>query len=91
MAYPMVMMVLATGVTIFLLTYIMPKFAPLFKAKGTKLPGPTVVMMSVSDNLLAYWYVWLAVIAAAHRRLPLRPAATAQGKRAIDWLKISLP
>ena len=36
MAYPGVMMVVAIGVTIFLLTYILPKFTPLFKSQGTQ-------------------------------------------------------
>jgi type IV pilus assembly protein PilC len=90
MAYPGVMMVVATGVTIFLLTFILPKFAPLFKAKGTKLPGATVLMMSLSDALLSGWYLWLAVAiglaVAFHfgRRTEL-------GRRAIDWLKIQAP
>jgi type IV pilus assembly protein PilC len=90
MAYPAVMMVLATGVTIFLLTYILPKFAPLFKAKGTKLPTPTLVMMAVSENLLAWWYLWLIGLVAFvvgfqyARRTPA-------GKRVLDWLKINTP
>jgi putative ABC transport system permease protein len=37
MAYPSIMAVLAVGVTIFLLTYILPKFEPLFTRKGIKL------------------------------------------------------
>ena len=60
MAYPAVMAVLAVGVTIFLLTYILPKFEPLFTRKGVKLPTPTIVMMAASDVLLDYWYLWLA-------------------------------
>ena len=40
MAYPMVMMVMALGVTIFLLTYILPKFTPLFAARGASCPAP---------------------------------------------------
>ena len=43
MAYPAVMLVVAIGVTIFLLTYILPKFTPLFNRRGMKLPGPTRV------------------------------------------------
>ena len=58
MAYPAVMLVLATGVTIFLLTCIMPKFTPLFKSRGTKLPGVTRMMMAVSRALMNYWYFW---------------------------------
>ena len=58
MAYPMVMMALAIGVTVFLLTYILPKFTPLFKSKGTDLPGPTKIMMGLSHVMLGYWYFW---------------------------------
>ncbi len=90
MAYPAVMLVLATGVTIFLLTYILPKFTPLFKAKGTKLPGPTLIMMTVSENLLAWWYLWL--IGAIALVVALQYAKnTIAGRRVIDWLKINAP
>ena len=65
MAYPMVMLVLACGVTIFLLTYILPKFTPLFKSRGTALPAPTRIMMATSDALLGYWYLWAAGAVAA--------------------------
>src|SRR5207244_2517236 len=60
MAYPAVMAVLAVGVTIFLLTYILPKFEPLFSRKGVKLPKITLFMMSASNLLLNYWPYWIA-------------------------------
>ncbi len=90
MAYPMVMMFLAIGVTIFLLTYIMPKFTPLFRSRGTKLPTPTLIMMNVSDALIGYWYLWLiglvlAVVGFLYGR------RTQPGRQAIDWVKINLP
>ncbi|HPP51519.1 MAG TPA: type II secretion system F family protein, partial [Thermoguttaceae bacterium] len=47
MAYPMVMLVLAVGVTIFLLTYILPKFIPLFASRGVELPKMTRMVMGV--------------------------------------------
>ena len=59
MAYPTVMAVLAIAVTIFLLTFVMPKFTPLFRRKGMVLPKPTILMMAVSDSLLHYWWGWL--------------------------------
>ena len=90
MAYPTVMMVVALGVTIFLLTYILPKFAPLFKSKGTQLPKPTLIMMALSDAMLHYWYLWLlgavaVVVGFVYGR------RTEIGRQILDWLKINSP
>jgi type IV pilus assembly protein PilC len=90
MAYPCVMMLLAVGVTIFLLTYILPKFIPLFKAKGTDLPGPTKLMMAISDVITVYWYVWAASLAVAAAVYVLS-RRTENGRRWLDFVKIHLP
>jgi len=90
MAYPMVMLVLAVGVTIFLLTYILPKFIPLFASRGVELPKMTRMVMGVSDVLLHYWYFWLsgAVLLTVGfcwgRRTPM-------GRQMLDWAKIRTP
>lgn len=90
MAYPTVMMVAAVGVTIFLLTYIMPKFIPLFESRGASLPGPTKILMGISTVLLGYWYLWVLLLVAlivawiVGRR-------TQQGRAAWDWVKIHCP
>jgi type IV pilus assembly protein PilC len=90
MAYPLVMLVMAVGVTVFLLTYVLPKFTPLFTRQGARLPKPTVLMMAASEALITYWYVWLAGLAAggiawyAGRQTPA-------GRQGLDWAKIHLP
>jgi type IV pilus assembly protein PilC len=90
MAYPMIMMVLATGVTIFLLTYVMPKFMPLFKLRQTQLPTATVVLMSVSEVLINYWYLLLGGAAAIVGGY-LYGRRTPTGRRILDWIKINSP
>src|SRR3990172_735123 len=90
MAYPSVMLVLAVGVTIFLLTYILPKFTPLFKSRGTQLPKPTLLMMSISDVMVGYWYVWLAGLVLAITGYVLAKR-TEHGRRFFDLVKIHLP
>jgi type IV pilus assembly protein PilC len=90
MAYPAITLVLATGVTTFLLTYIMPKFTPLFSRKGAKLPMITSVMMSVSNAMVHYWYLWLLAIIVVVVGI-LYGRKTASGRRLIDWLKINVP
>jgi type IV pilus assembly protein PilC len=90
MAYPTVMIVLATGVTIFLLTYILPKFTPLFARQGARLPKPTLVMMAVSEHLLQFWPWWIAGTLAALAGL-WWGRRTVGGRRWLDWAKINTP
>lgn len=90
MAYPAVMLVLAVGVTIFLLTFIMPKFTPLFASRGTKLPAPTVMMMAISDSMMHHWYLWL-VGGAGLVTGYVYGRRTHAGRQVIDWLKINFP
>jgi type IV pilus assembly protein PilC len=90
MAYPTVMIVVAIGVTVFLLTYILPKFQPLFERKNVQLPTPTVFAMAASDALMQYWYLWLlgAIAVVAGVWVGRR---TRQGKQLLDWVYIHAP
>ncbi|HZZ28608.1 MAG TPA: type II secretion system F family protein [Pirellulales bacterium] len=90
MAYPAVMMVVATAVTIFLLTYILPKFAPIFQSRGKSLPGPTKLMMGASEMLINYWYLWLmgAISLVAGFFYGKR---TEPGRQVWDWVRINTP
>ena len=90
MAYPTIMLVLATSVTIFLLTFVMPKFTPLFSRKGIQLPAMTKIMMVVSDAMLGYWYLWIAGVIALVLGF-IFGKRTGPGRMAWDWLKINLP
>ena len=78
LAYPSVMLCVAVTVTIFMLTYVLPKFAPLFSRRGMKLPLSTRCMMALSDAMIHYWPCWIAgVVARVHRRDHLsRPGCT---------------
>jgi type IV pilus assembly protein PilC len=90
LAYPTVMMVIAMGVTIFLLTFVLPKFQPLFDSRGTQLPTITIALMVTSHALMNYWYLWLVTIAALVVGY-FYGKRTAPGKMALDWAKINAP
>ncbi len=55
--YPIILLVLAVGMTIFLSVKVVPTFAQLFIDFGGELPGITKIMLSVSDFIQNYWYV----------------------------------
>jgi type IV pilus assembly protein PilC len=90
LAYPTVMLVLATGVTLFLLMYVLPRFTPLFNREGMKLPKPTIIMMAASHYLLDYWYLWI-VGAFGLTFGFIFGKKTEPGRIAWDWCKINLP
>ena len=57
MIYPGTIMTMAIATTIFLLTFVLPKFADVFKGKESVLPWPTTFLMGLSDFMVEYWYL----------------------------------
>ncbi|MSR40308.1 MAG: type II secretion system F family protein [Phycisphaerales bacterium] len=55
--YPGIIALMAIGTTIFLLTFVLPQFAGVFKGKEDALPGPTRFLMSLSAFMVQYWWV----------------------------------
>ena len=90
MAYPGIMLTLAVGVTIFMLTYVLPKFTPMFNRKGMKLPIATKVLMAASDSLLNYWYLWIIGIVALILAYVFGKRTEA-GRKFLDKVMLNLP
>lgn len=65
MIYPGTIFTMAIGTTIFLLTFVLPKFAAVFKGKEAVLPWPTKFLMGLSDFMVDYWYVVVFAIFAS--------------------------
>lgn len=64
MIYPAVIGTLAIGVTIFLLTFVLPRFAMVFKGKEDAMPWPTRFLMNLSAFMVEWWWaVCLGMIA----------------------------
>lgn len=62
MVYPMIIAIMAVSVTIFLLTFVLPRFITIFAGKEHLLPTPTKVIMAVSGFLRGYWFLILPAI-----------------------------
>ncbi|MBL0926403.1 MAG: type II secretion system F family protein [Phycisphaerales bacterium] len=90
MTYPLVMVSLATVVTLFLVMWVLPRFARIYESRSAALPTPTRIVLGVSEFLLAHWVPVVAGIAAVvGGTLGLRMMRS--GRRLIDRAKISLP
>ena len=88
--YPGFMFVMSIGVTVFLLTVVLPRFTSIFAARKAALPLPTQILMNVSGSLSAYWYFWIGGTTLAVTSWILF-ARTRVGQRFIDWGKLHLP
>lgn len=56
MIYPGVIATMAIGTTIFLLTFVLPRFAAVFQGKESAMPWPTVFLMSLSAFMVDWWW-----------------------------------
>ena len=65
MIYPGVIASLAVCVTIFLLTFVLPKFAAVFAGKESAMPWPTMFLMAASGFMVQWWYLVVMGIVAA--------------------------
>lgn len=54
MLYPSILLVLALGVLVFLLTFFIPRFQVIFAGLGAALPVPTQIVLAASHVLRAY-------------------------------------
>ncbi len=61
MIYPSVILTMAIGVTIFLLTFVLPKFAGVFAGKEEAMPWPTRFLMTLSAFMVTWWWAVLIV------------------------------
>ncbi len=56
--YPISIIVVALVVTAVIMIFVIPVFKDLFKGFGAELPGPTLVVMAISDWMIGNWW-WL--------------------------------
>ena len=57
MIYPGIIGTLAVGTTVFLLTFVLPRFMVIFQGKEQALPAPTRLLLALSNFMRGYWYV----------------------------------
>jgi type IV pilus assembly protein PilC len=90
MTYPVVVFTVCIGASIFMLIFIIPTFAQMFKDFGGELPMPTKIVMGLSNFLKANW--WLLVAVAVGATIGIRRYyKTERGHYRIDKLALRMP
>lgn len=90
MIYPAAVITVAVVIVSFIMLFIIPKFKEIFIGFGVELPGPTVLLISMSDWMMSYWYMlfvgpigfWLFVKIVKKNKT---------GAYVMDWLSLRIP
>ena len=88
--YPGMIATMAIGVTVFLLTFVLPRFATVFAGKEEILPAPTKMLLGLSEWMVNNWIllVGMAVLAIIGLLATLK---TNVGQLWFDRLKLTAP
>jgi type IV pilus assembly protein PilC len=90
LVYPSSIIGVATLVIVFMLTFVIPTFASMFKEMGAELPLPTRAVIGVSDFVRGYF--WLIGLAVGGAVFGLRSYyRTENGRATVDALLLKLP
>jgi type IV pilus assembly protein PilC len=90
LTYPTVVLVIALGVTWFLLTGIVPQFAGILDQLGGNLPLITRILIAISNFLRNQWYILAGIVAAVVTGITFY-YRTNQGRHVIDGLLLKAP
>jgi type IV pilus assembly protein PilC len=93
LVYPVLVLVIATAITFFLVYWFVPQFVEIILDLGMKeedLPAPTLLLMNISDAMVEYWWVFilsLVFIVVAYQLF----VSTRFGRRVADRVKLYIP
>ena len=90
MVYPGIIAFMAISTTIFLLTWVLPRFSLVFAGKEDLLPMPTKMLLALSAFLRHQWYVVIGVVVAVVVAF-VRTLRTTAGRAAWDRFKLRVP
>ncbi len=88
--YPVILIVAATGVIVFIATALIPKFVDIFNRAGISLPLPTIILYGIGTAIRQFWY--LIILSGVLIFLGLRRyVRTKTGRFRFDKVSLKLP
>jgi len=88
--YPAFLVLMVIGLFIFLITFVVPRFAQLYDQLGTKLPALTLLLLQIGQDAQKYG-LYVAPVLALMVYGIMRWAKTDGGANTIDRVRISFP
>ncbi len=60
--YPIAVLVVAIVITAVIMIFVIPSFKDVFKSFGADLPAPTLMVIAMSDFMVANWYIVFGIL-----------------------------
>jgi type II secretion system protein F len=90
LAYPLVITTVGAAAIVFLMTFVIPRFATIFNDLGQAIPLPTQILLSASAAVQGYWWVGATLVMAGVLAWRIW-TSTPQGRARWDELVLRVP
>lgn len=88
--YPIIIVVAMVAVMTVMMIFVVPKLTSIYKEFNAKLPQMTLILMTISNLAVAYWWVLLVgIVGLAYLYKIINRSKS--GKKKIDLLKFKIP
>ncbi|MBC7944146.1 MAG: type II secretion system F family protein, partial [Burkholderiales bacterium] len=91
MFYPIMIILVAILVTAVIMIFVIPSFKSVFTSFGADLPAPTLMVIAMSDFMVAYWYVVAGIAFGGFYFLLQAWRRSPKVKAAVDRALLKLP
>jgi general secretion pathway protein F len=88
--YPVLLSGVGAAAVIFLMAFVIPRFAAIFKDLGATIPLPTLILLEASGAIQRYWWL-IALLAVAGILASRMVLSTPRGRLGADRLLLRLP
>ena len=89
--YPISIIVVAFVITAVIMIFVVPAFKDLFEGFGADLPTPTLVVMSISDFFVEYWWAIFGVVGGGIYGFMYAWKRSVPMQKVMDKLVLKLP
>lgn len=88
--YPIIVLIVAVGVIVAMMTFVIPNFMSMFADMDVEMPAMTKAVIAMSDFFVAYWWLLAIIVIAAAVGIKLY-SQTISGRILFGTLKLKLP
>ncbi len=90
MVYPLIILVAMVVIATIMMIFVVPKLTAMYKDFGAELPGPTKVLMALSNFVIKFWYMVVIVLAVSFVGIA-RWAKTELGALVVEQIVFKIP